>query len=330
MKFGSRKKSIFCSLLLAFVATSASAEGLFSIKAENDWFSLGEDGHYTNGVEVSWTFTPSEEHWAHRLSNALPGWASSRLNGMAYRFGQQIYTPNDIGTERLIKDDRPYAGLLFGGITLLGHDQFEDWSQSSSLYFDVGIIGPASGAEEVQRSFHDLVAAEEPKGWHYQLNNEPFINLDYERSWLLQRHLKGWEVVYGPSAGFALGNLYTFASTGLGLRVGEGVDRGIGIPAVAPAHSGQPSFQIDHEGFNWYAFVRLEGRYMAHNLLLDGNTFENSHSVDRREWVGDFQVGGALGWDRWRVAYTHVWRSDEFTWQKRHGKFGSLTLSTWF
>lgn len=29
---------------------------------------------------------------------------------------------------------------------------------------------------------------------------------------------------------------------------------------------------------------------MAHNLLLDGNTFEDSHSVDRREWVSDFQL----------------------------------------
>lgn len=157
-------------------------------------------------------------------------------------------------------------------------------------------MGPASGAEEVQRNLHNLIAAEEPEGWDNQLDNEPVVNLAYERAWVFQQRLAGLEAEYGPSAGFALGNLYTFASSGLGLRLGEGLDRSFGIPAVAPAHSGQSSLQPGH-GFSWYVFANLEGRYMAHNLLLDGNTFEDSHSVDRREWVGDAKLGAALTWD---------------------------------
>ena len=51
---------------------------------------------------------------------------------------------------------------------------------------------------------------------------------------------------------------------------------------------------------------------MAHNMLLDGNTFEDSHSVDRREWVGDAKLGVALTSSRWQLAFASVWRSREF------------------
>lgn len=316
------------ALLLASFATSASADGLLSLKVENDAFSRGDDGHYTNGVELMWSFEPATDHWSRRLADMLPGWSSSSLDGVAYRFGQQIYTPNDIGAERLIEGDRPYAGLLFAGISLFDDVRLNGWRQATSLHFDIGVVGPASGAEGVQRSFHELIASEEPEGWDNQLENEPIINLAYERDWILQHHLNGLDFEYGPSLGFSLGNLYTYASSRLGMRFGEGLDRSFGIPAVAPARSGQSFFKPD-QGFSWYVFASLEGRYMAHNLLLDGNTFEDSHSVDRREWVGDAQLGFALTWDRWQLAFTNVWRSDEFEEQGRHDQFGSLMLSTW-
>lgn len=317
-----------CSLLLACLATPASADGLLSLKVENDAFSGGDDGHYTNGVEFIWSFEPPAEHWTRRLADALPGWSASDLDGVAYRFGQQIYTPNDIGSERLIENDRPYAGLLFGGLSLFDDERLDGWRQTSSLHLDIGMVGPASGAEEIQRGFHELIASEKPQGWDNQLENEPIVNLAYERSWVLQHRLNGLDFEYGPSLGFSLGNLYTYASSGVGMRFGEGLDRSFGIPAVAPARSGQAFFKPG-QGFSWYVFASLEGRYMAHNLLLDGNTFEDSHSVDSREWVGDAQLGFALTWNRWQLAFTNVWRSDEFEEQDRHDQFGSLTLSTW-
>ena len=316
-------------LLLGIVSTSVSSEGLLTLKVENDLFSAGGDGHYTNGIEGIWAFEPADGHWSRRFAEVLPGWSASSLVGVAYRLGQQMYTPEDIETETLIKDDRPYAGLLLGGISLLNESQHDGWRLAESLQFDVGIVGPASGAEVIQRNFHELIASEKPEGWKHQLHNEPVVNVGYERSWRIQQSLAGLEVEYGPSAGFALGNLYTYASSGLALRFGDGLERSFGIPSVAPAHGGRSSFQRD-QGFSWYTFAAVEGRYMAHNLLLDGNTFEDSHSVDRREWVGDAQVGAALTWDRWQVAYTYLWRSKEFEEQDRFDQFGSIVLSTWF
>lgn len=316
-------------MVLATSSIQVFADGLLTLKVENDVFSAGGDGHYTNGVEGIWAFEPAEGHWSRGFAEMLPGWSASSLVGVAYRFGQQMYTPEDIEIERLIKDDRPYAGLLFGGVSLLNESQYDDWRLAESLQVDVGIVGPASGAEVIQRNFHELIAAEKPEGWDNQLDNEPIVNVAYERNWLVQQDLAGLEVEYGPSAGVALGNLYTYASSGLTLRFGEGLDRSFGNPSVAPAHGGRAFFQRD-QGFSWYTFAAVEGRYMAHNLLLDGNTFEDSHSVDRREWVGDAQLGAALTWERWQVAYTYLWRSKEFEEQDSFDQFGSVVLSTWF
>ena len=69
---------------------------------------------------------------------------------------------------------------------------------------------------------------------------------------------------------------------------------------------------------------------MAHNMLLDGNTSEDSHSLDRRPWVGDAKLGLALIWNRWQLAFANVWRSREFEGQREHDQFGSLTLSRAF
>lgn len=87
----------WCSgLLLGSLVTSASAEGLLSLKMENDAFSAGGDGQYTNGVEVIWAFEPPDRHWTRRLADVIPGWSGSSLAGVTYRLGQQMYTPEDI------------------------------------------------------------------------------------------------------------------------------------------------------------------------------------------------------------------------------------------
>ena len=57
--------------------------------------------------EVIWGFTPDEQNWTRRFADLLPGWSGSNLDNVAYRFGHQIYTPEEIETRALIEDDRP-------------------------------------------------------------------------------------------------------------------------------------------------------------------------------------------------------------------------------
>lgn len=316
-------------LLIAGLPVPLLADSL-SIKVENDLLSYeDDDGHYSGGLELFWSFEPDNGHWARGLAEALPGWAGDEVQTLAYRFGMQGYTPEDLRSRELIEDDRPYAGLLFLGVSMYAERDETNQRVSRELHLDTGLVGPGTGVGKVQHWIHKHINATEPRGWKHQLRNEPFLNVAYGQQWWRQGQLFGLELEYAPTAGLALGNLYTYASAGGVLRFGRHLERSQGIPSVTPAQSGSQYFTpLGH--FAWYGFLGLEGRYMAYNLLLDGNTFKSSHSVDREEWVGDALAGLALTWSRWQLTFVSVWRTHEFRGQQGHDQFGSVTLSYGF
>lgn len=319
---------VFATLIATLIATHVGADELYTLKIENDSLFSSKDGQYTNGIELSRTFIPEADHWTRRLADELPGWSAQGLDASAYHLAHHIYTPNDIGQASVVGGDRPYAGLLLGSFSLFGDTDYPGWREASVLKMQVGFVGPATGAEPLQEATHKVTGSEDPEGWDNQLDNEPIVNVGGHKAWWLPASGAGLEFEYGPTASFALGNLYSYVGGGAALRFGEGLDKSFGIPSVAPAQGGRQGF-LPSQGFGWYGFIGMEGRYMAHNLLLDGNTFEDSHSVDRREWGGDLQLGVVASWGRWQVAYANVWRSREFERQKEVNRFSSVTFSAW-
>lgn len=82
--------------------------------------------------------------------------------------------------------------------------------------------------------------------------------------------------------------------------------------------------------FGWYAFAGIEGRAVARNIFLDGNTFADSRSVDKEPLVGDLQFGIVLDWSDVRLSYTHVYRTREFRTQESSDDFGAFSVSAKF
>ncbi len=82
--------------------------------------------------------------------------------------------------------------------------------------------------------------------------------------------------------------------------------------------------------FGWYLFAGVEGRAIAHNIFLDGNTFRDSRSVDKKPLVGDLQFGLVLDWSDIRFSYTHILRTREFRTQEKFDGFGALSVSIKF
>src|SRR3546814_4428144 len=96
-----------------------------------------------------------------------------------------------------------------------------------------------------------------------------------------------------PHIGGALGNVYTYGAGGVTLRLGEDLPSDYGPPRLRPALPGSDYFRPS-DWFGWYLFVGAEGRLMVRNIFLDGNTFEDSHSVDKYPLVFDLQAGIAV------------------------------------
>jgi len=307
---------------------------IVSLQFSNDIFG-GSDRHFTHGTRFS-ALSPDGivPDFIEDAAKALPLFPEDGNLRVTYSLGQEMFTPERIEERELIEDDRPYAGWTYLGVGLVS----ENGDQLDNLELNVGMIGPASQADNTQIEYHKLINVQVPEGWENQLKNEPGVVLYYERKW---RNL--WGVTLSdlpvldelaldltPHLGGALGNVYTYGAGGVTLRLGEDLPDDYGPPRLRPALPGSDYFRPD-DWFGWYFFAGVEGRAVLRNIFLDGNTFQDSHSVDKYPLVADLQAGLAimLG-ERVRIAYTHLWRSKEFREQDAPDQFGTLSLSVRF
>ena len=304
--------------------TSAGAgpdAGTFvSLTIDNDFF-VGFDRHYTNGVQVA--FSADMRNLPESL-RSLPPLRWSAEPRFTFSVGQRIYTPAD--TDRTDPDplDRPYAGWLYA----LAEVRTRTGATDDHVQASVGIIGPASLAERTQNSYHTLVGSERSRGWEAQLRNEPALLLAYERAWpaLRQGSFAGLETDFTPRAGVTAGNVFTYASTGMVSRLGRNLpdDFPATYISLGPPRDG---YHTTGAPFGWYAWFGTEARLVGWNTFVDGNTFRDSRSVERKPWVYDLQFGLVAVWRRSRVGFTFVRRSDEFETQQGVDKFGQFTAT---
>jgi hypothetical protein len=242
--------------------------------------------------------------------------------------GQNMYTPADITDARLIRDDRPYAGWLYVGFGVVANQGSKRYDK---IELDIGLVGPQSYADDVQKTWHSLFGFRTPNGWKHQLKNEPGIVLVYEQA----RRFDKQDLILGLDYdtilhfGGSLGNVFTYANAGFTVRIGRALEKDFGPPRISPSLPGSGYF-LGRKGFNWYLFAGVDGRAVARNIFLDGNTFADSHSVDKRFFVGDFQTGLAVQIHHVRVTYTQIFRTEEFKGQRSPDKFGALSISYLF
>ncbi|WBV41537.1 lipid A deacylase LpxR family protein [Pseudoroseomonas cervicalis] len=297
--------------------------GTFTFSIENDMFG-GSDRYYTNGFQFSWR-SPSAD-----LPEPLT-WLNDRLDWMmgpgtlrwGVALGQSLYTPQDTETTQPSLRDRPYAAFLYGAVTLNRITE----RTSSTFELQLGVVGPSALGEFVQNNYHDLINVDQVNGWRTQLKDEPAINAIIERKLRLPLgEVAGLQMEAIPSVTLSLGNVATYAGAGGLLRIGQGLEADFGPPRIRPALAGSHWIQ-PRQDFGWYVFAGADGRAVARDIFLDGNTWRDSRSVDKRLLVGDFQAGVAVLWRGMRFAYTQVWRSEEFYGQQGTQSFGSISVS---
>jgi len=301
--------------------------GIFSISVENDIFA-NTDQHYTNGIRLSYLSAESDvPDWLDRVAAALPVFAVDGNRRWGFAVGQSMYAPLDLTLHTPDPSDRPYAGWLYGSVNLVS----EKDNRIDILEFDGGMIGPASLAGRTQTFVHEITNSTIPKGWKHQLHNEPGFVLAYQRKWrgLIEFSPFGLGADVTPYTGVNLGNVLTQAAAGATFRIGYDLPSDYGPPRARPSITGSDYFEPSR-GFGWYLFAGVEGRAVARNVFLDGNTFRDSPHVSKRFFVGDAQIGAAMTIGSIRIAYTHAFMTQEYYHQKGHDMFGSFTVSARF
>ncbi len=322
-------QSFLSGILSLFCSLAPAADGSYwSLQLENDLWGSGDDRFYSHGTEISYLRPGAPPNWLGNIAQRIPFFELGNAQAVQFSLGQKIFTPQDTRATTLIKDDRPYAGWLFGSAELLALlEASPDYQVGNLLGVTIGVVGPATHAEDLQNGVHDLIGVERSYGWEHQLHNELGIILDYTRRWQYFHDSVGaLELETSPHVTAALGNIYTYAGGGLLLRWGRGLRNDFSPPNIRPGFPGIPYLKPSKRP-SWYLFAGLEGRAVARNIFLDGNTFQDSHSVKKKPLVADLQFGLAYQIHGVRIALSNIWRSPEFDGQGDNTQFGAINLS---
>jgi len=317
------------------VATRADDKSHVTILEENDSIYFGSDKHYTQGFRLSYLGpdVQPDSFWSGTFGLfdwAAPSFLDSTTDQSrhyALELGQSIFTPKNMGLVPPDPRDRPYAGWLYVGASLL---QETDRRMLEHLELQLGAVGPVALGKQIQNTFHQFIGQDQAKGWGTEIQNEPGIVLSYERHWRLPLlgGVDGIDIV--PEAGASVGNVFTYGEAGGLLRIGRNLGADYGPARIRPALSGTDYFNSNHmDGdYGYYFFAGTQGRIVGQNIFLDGNSFRTSRNVSKKPLVGDLQAGFSIFTaNAFRVDFSVVRRTEEFQGQATPDVIGTAALS---
>jgi hypothetical protein len=325
--------------------------GEVRIYEENDYFNpfrKGSDRYYTQGIRFEWLspprardrqFLPGISH-ADWCSLVCGKGAQDQDVNAGFAAGQNMYTPADITIARPQPEDRPWAGLLYASrIARVSYLEPSLAAQRQDrIEVSLGLVGPASLAKEGQIWWHEVIGADRPQGWDNQLRNEPVLQLRYETAlrWPQENGGHGDVIARGRAN---LGNGLTSLEADVTGRIGWNLSGfGVqGIPFAPHAASAMKSQASPERRTRWLAsgnlFLRAGIKGVAHNIVLDGNTFaSNDIRIERTPFVPEIAAGVEVNLvGNFWATFQFIRRGSEFeTSRGREApaqEFGALTIA---
>ncbi len=301
----------------------------FNFYFEDDVYTQTDDG-YSAGEKLSLLYyIPNEDYMVYDLLFLDFGNTYSYFTAS---LASQIFTPTDTQNLEVIEDDRPYAGWLYVETGI--HKSSANHLRSISL--QVGMVGPLSLGEHIQNNVHNIIGSEKALGWDNQLENELGVNLKYTHKWLFSSNsFDSFDSSFVPFVSGELGNVAINATAGANIRVGYNVPKDFGVSSIDMG--ADPGIPIYDEYLNmrkkaWsFSFnFQAAGSAVARDIFLDGNTFANSHSVDKENFVYYYGFGFTARYKNFVVDFLETHNSKRFKLEKTGHSVGTIIVSWLF
>jgi Uncharacterized protein conserved in bacteria (DUF2219) len=333
-----------------------------SVFLDNDVLSVrpnNEDRNYTMGIAlqlsgsriVDWGLTRPLS-WVNQLPivRTLQIDKERRLaTSHALDIGVSAFTPDDLGAFTPIRNDRPYASLLFADVQ--EQTLRKDVRVAVTTELSLGLLGLDIG-KGFQRWLHQKIQGADgipvvPEGWPNQISDggEPTARYMVRGQYLIRcgTHFDVQAIGEG-NVGY-----YTNVGAGAAARVGK-ISSGWWQFSAAPIEQHgltALSAQIKNDDtdrcaagtpgrYELYAWAGGTARVWAYNALLQGQFRDSAvtiASADLQRGVFDYSLGVTAGleihrrWHRLTLAYAR--RSPEFnTDLRRYHAWGGLYYST--
>ncbi|MBK1831976.1 lipid A deacylase LpxR family protein [Verrucomicrobiaceae bacterium R5-34] len=321
--------------------------GYLTFFLDNDLFG-GTDENYTNGARLSWITEgkpvidiPFVQDNLHRFSGGSESlnwmrkiWGFRHPAQIEYSYGfalsQLMFTPAT--REALVppEGERPYAGWAGLGFSLHARDAHAQ----NSVEIAIGVVGPASYAQETQDFIHDLRDFDKFQGWDSQIPNEITLNLYFNQ----RRRIESLHKIQLPmdlkvdgftETGYALGNFRTDARIGFLVRAGWNLPVEFADPRLSATAHTQRLYSGAGNSNKWslYGLLGAQATGVLHDITLDGPLFRNyDTNVDREPFVAELYAGFGVRYSDLEFSYVHTYRTKTFETQDNNQSFGSLAI----
>lgn len=293
----------------------------------NDVFLDKDGGGYTNGLYVTWydlSDTEPEEFGAPWLTRPLMGWLiddeGEDFAVSSHTIGQAMMTPKNIKKAVPDPNDAPYAGLLFWRS---GYIRMED-DIADKLSVTLGIVGPSSGAEAVQRFVHKVVGANEPMGWDYQIKNEPVGQIKRARVWRYGANFNdGYQTDILLLGEGAVGNLETSVGASVIARYGKDLKRSFGTASQTVGRVSNPMAI----GRGWNIYVGAGASLVYNQIFISGSGIRSGQEADlRSEQLAGFG-GISYSWDNLSLTASFISNTPLDENSTARQRFGALAVA---
>ena len=298
-----------------------------SLTIDNDLF-VGNDNGYTSGLYYSWFDTPKKNKPEPGFLARVMLWSISDGPAVAEvsikTIGQSIVTPDDINLEDPLRppDDLPYGGLLFYSDNWIRAYQ----GQAEKIGVTLGVVGEYSFAEETQKLVHKLLDGDDPQGWDTQLNDEIVFQLSHAQVWKSWTSSNGRsDILLGTDA--SLGTISSSVGATAMYRYGRQLQRSFATALLVTSRSAN-SMAMQA---GWYLFAATNASYLANQIFLDGNTFDNDgqKSMEYDNGTIGVTLGMAYAWPKFSLTFAisdlNVNKNNDSA--AEYSEFGTLTLA---
>lgn len=276
-----------------------------------------------------------------RVTAARAAYVSPSLSGdpavwntrMHAGFCQEAYSAQD-KSGAPPRDDRPYAGWLYGFIGM----GWEDESSLDLLTLRAGVVGPSSLGQNLQDAAHDLAGVDRAKGWRTQLRDEPGVDVEWRRTWRIRLAGKadGFGADVLPRLGYEVGTVRHLGMGGLQLRAGKNLPLDFGVRTIRDGAVDGAPVKYSRDGYArlapdaYYLFLDAQVESRFWDMTLDGNMYHDGNGVKTHAGVARVGFGVAAHWAGVKVAAGEYFLTEEYKGQDGPSCFGGVTLTTAF
>ena len=277
-----------------------------------------EDRHYTNGNRLDYAWDTDNTDIIG-LGNFLTGRddIDTAESNVHYNLGlfilQHMQTPDHIAKPGLRHDpEMRYAGLLYGGPFL----QIADDTTFDHFEIGIGVLGESAAGKFSQDFIHDMRNFAKAVDWDTQMEDRLALDI----SWIKKIRFASIDNpnldMIGESF-ITAGTVHRHGGLGITARYGTSLPNNFG-----PSQISSPAYYTDEPMNYLYGFIRLAGRYVEYNQLLD--------QLDNKDFLGELQAGISFAVGKLELTYSQVFMTRQYEEQPENDSYGSFTCKVRF